>query len=201
MNDAVVYDRQKQLKLTACPQATVVGVGGTGAWVAIIIAMSGCQNLHLMDADKLEVTNFNRVPLNPDTNTGRSKVEALKEFIENIRPDINISIYGRAGTFTLPLTEGVIFDCTDNHDTQIMVNEWAKKNARPYIRCGYDGTHITVTHRMPKWTTGEKHTGYEVFPSWVVPAIIASALAVAKVMKYPDMDVTIDVGEIGVKPE
>lgn len=201
MNRTELYTRQAELGLKRIPAMTVVGVGGTGSWVALFGAMSGCENLHLMDADHLEDSNFNRLPLNPTTNVGRNKADAVKELLETLRPDCNIIVYGRATQFTLPLTEGMIFDCTDNHDTQIMLNKWAKENGRSYIRCGYDGTHITVTHRVPTWAVGEKHTGYEIFPSWVVPAAVSAGAAIAKAMYKPDMEVFIDISQIGEKRE
>ena len=36
---------------------------------------------------------------------------------------------------------------------------------------------------------GEAPDGYVVIPSWVVPAVIIAAMAVAKIMKYPDAEV------------
>jgi molybdopterin/thiamine biosynthesis adenylyltransferase len=101
---------------------------------------------------------------------------------------------------TLIATTGTIFDCTDNQDTQRMLKGAADQNKRPYIRTGYNGTHITVTNRVPTWNVLEKpRTVYEIFPSWVTPAVVAAALGVAKAMYAPDLDVSLDLKEIGKK--
>jgi hypothetical protein len=78
-----------------------------------------------------------------------------------------------------------------------MLSKWAEANNQKYIRCGYDGTHITVTNRVPRWNTRAKaRTGYEIEPSWVAPAIIAAGFAVSKAMYCPDIEAGFDLREI-----
>ena len=64
--------------------ATVVGLGGTGFWTAIFLAMSGVEELILIDQDVLETSNLNRLPLKNE-HIGKKKVIIAKDFIENIR--------------------------------------------------------------------------------------------------------------------
>ncbi len=192
-----LYDRQELLKLKPVPSATVVGVGGTGSWTAQFLAMSGTEKLFLMDADRAEVTNFNRLPVSMEDNLNKNKTDIMSELIRSIRPKCSVVTEGRATGFTLGLTEGIIFDCTDNQDTQKTIYEYAKENNREYIRVGYDGTHITVTDRVPAWkVTGKERTGYEIYPSWVVPAAMAACLAVTKAMHSPDLRVISDIGQL-----
>lgn len=193
-----LYQRQEQLNLKDIPSATIVGVGGTGTWVAIYMAMSGCPELFLMDSDAFSITNFNRIPLEILANTNRPKTEAIQELVKLLRPECNVETMGRATIFTLPQTKGVIFDCTDAQAVQAEVYEFAVNNERDYIRCGYDGTHFTVSDSVPEWNTGgEPVTGYTIFPSWVVPASMAAGMAVAKAMYCPEINVSIDIKDIG----
>ncbi len=192
-----IYSRQEKLKLKAVESATVIGQGGTGSWVAILLAMSGCPELHLLDGQQLEISNFNRLPLDETKCLRQNKAEAIEEFILNIRPDCQVYTYGAANNFNLAQTNGVIFDCTDSQETQLQMHKWAETNKREYIRVGYDGTHITVTNRVSAWKVGEGRDGYTIVPSWVVPAVIASALGVAKAMYQPDLDVVKDITELG----
>lgn len=195
-----IYDRQKMLTLREVPVATVVGVGGTGSWVALFLAMSGTKRIILMDGDKTELTNFNRLPIPVRGNLGELKTEVIAKMLETIRPDCIVEQEGKANGFTLASTEGTIFDCTDNPKVQQMIYTFAKEHNREYIRVGYDGTHITVHDRVPKWGNVER-TGYEVFPSWVVPAAMAACFGVTKAMHNTELVVTGDIGKLTNKQD
>lgn len=198
MIDEELYNRQKDLNLNQVNSAIIVGLGGTGSWVALLLALSGSKSLLLMDADKLEPTNFNRIPVPKKDNLGKLKTVAISDLIRGLRPDCFIQIEGRAGAFTLEAAQGDwLFDCTDSQPTQMMLADWAKKHDRRYVRCGYDGTHMTVTDRVPTWNTKlEARTGYEITPSWAVPAAMAACFAVSKAMYCPETEVGADLKEI-----
>ena len=191
----LLYSRQKDLELNQIPSAIVVGCGGTGSEVARLLAMSGCLDLSLFDADRLEIHNFNRLCIPAEGNLGRPKTEAIAEYIKLLRPDCQITTYGKATVYNLlevPNGE-YLFDCTDSQETQIMLCQWAKDNNRIYIRCGYDGTHVTICDSVPQWQTSDKPTtGYEIRPSWVVPATLAACFAVSKAMYASDTEVRAD---------
>lgn len=198
--DVELYDRQTMLDLKQIESATVVGIGGTGSWASLFLGMSGCNKLYLMDGDLAEKSNFNRLPMPAEGNIGMQKTELVGNFITSLRPDCEVIRLGRATMFTLPTTEGTIFDCTDSQPTQAMLYKYSQENNRNYIRVGYDGTHITVTDRVPTWNTkGVEREGYLVYPSWVVPASLAAGFAVAKAMYGADIKVIGDIKEIKSK--
>ncbi|MFQ5885026.1 MAG: ThiF family adenylyltransferase, partial [Thermoplasmata archaeon] len=68
-------------------KAMVVGVGGLGALTAEIMARVGIGELVLMDYDKLEEANLNRLVYNVDQ-VGMPKVDALKEHLFKANPDV-----------------------------------------------------------------------------------------------------------------
>ena len=195
-----LYDRQTSLKLNPVPSAIVVGLGGTGSWVALFLAMSGCENLCLFDFDQVEASNLNRIPFPPEGSIGQTKTAAVKQLIETLRPECFITTFGKATAFSLAQADGeFFFDCTDRQDTQRQMFEWAKQYSRNYIRVGYDGTHFTIADFVPTWRTGPARTGYEITPSWVVPAALAACLGVAKAMFCPELNISGDIKNLEVK--
>lgn len=191
-----VYDRQRQLPLWVPPAIIVVGCGGVGFWVALFSALSGVEHIVLVDPDRVEVSNLNRIALMP-SDVGRPKAEVLAEVIHSVRPGTRVyPVVARVGPQGVTLQElldmlemqrygmgALVYDCTDHVPTQAYIAEQVAEMGLSdvrRIRAGYDGgEHITVTKRPPpQW--GDEGQGYEVVPSWVVPAALAAALAVYK---------------------
>ncbi|MBD3350081.1 MAG: hypothetical protein GF364_01185, partial [Candidatus Lokiarchaeota archaeon] len=67
----------------------ILGTGGLGAPVALQLAYSGCENLVLVDYDKIEKSNLNRQPFKLE-DIGRFKVDVLARELIKINPHINI---------------------------------------------------------------------------------------------------------------
>lgn len=64
----------------------VVGVGGVGSWSAEALARSGVGRLTLVDLDHVGESNTNRQIHALSCTLGQSKVEAMRERIEQINP-------------------------------------------------------------------------------------------------------------------
>ncbi len=86
---SVMYDRQASLGIYSPEEVSIIGCGGIGAWVAIDLAMTGTEKVNLFDSDDLEAHNLNRLPFTLN-DIGKPKVEVLKKYIENIRPDADV---------------------------------------------------------------------------------------------------------------
>lgn len=69
----------------------ILGAGGIGSNVAVNLVRSGVSNLKIVDFDKIDLSNLNRQFYFYDQ-IGRSKVEALKENLERIAPNLNLEI-------------------------------------------------------------------------------------------------------------
>ena len=198
-----LYDRQQQIGLSIPENITIVGVGGIGSWVGILSAMSGVTNIYLFDPDVMEESNRNRLPFCQGS-LNRPKVEVVADYIRAIRPEANvIAVAEKLDGVLLDIqmtTTNIILDCTDSPKTQFMLYKRCKENKSPiYIRAGYDGTNITVTSNVSGWIkTDVEEEAYTVNPSWVVPAVTVAALAVGKMLKYPDQEVSGDISEIGI---
>lgn len=197
-----LYDRQQSLTLALPPSITVVGCGGIGSWVAILAAMSGVSSLYLFDPDIMEETNRNRLPF-CQSSLNRPKVDIVAEYIRAIRPDaIVVAIPEKLEGVLLDIqlsVSAVIVDCTDSPRAQFSIYNECKKRGTNYIRAGYDGTRITVTSSVSGWIkTDVEEENYTVNPSWVVPAVTVAALAVGKMEKFFDQEVSLDISEIGI---
>lgn len=70
-------------------KVAVAGLGGLGSNVALFLARAGVGHLHLIDFDKVDITNLNRqhyfIP-----HLRRYKTEALKEQLLDINPWLDI---------------------------------------------------------------------------------------------------------------
>lgn len=185
-----VYARQSMLHLSVPASAIVVGCGGVGFWVATFLAMSGVQNIVLVDFDHVEEHNLNRIALLPG-DVGKRKVDVLAEWLTALRPEANVfPMHGRiGGSISLQDVRGVLprhnsvtlYDCTDRISVQKLLHEECQWLGIKRIRAGYNGgDHVTVSELPPAMWGNTEETGYEIIPSWVVPAVIAAAMAVAK---------------------
>ena len=79
-----VYNK---LKLSA---VAIAGLGGLGSNVAIALARAGIGHLHLVDFDKVDISNLNRQQYSIK-HIGLYKTEALKSIINEINPYIEIT--------------------------------------------------------------------------------------------------------------
>jgi hypothetical protein len=175
----VLYDRQKNLEMKKINTATIVGCGGIGFWVGLYLAMSGCSEIFLIDADTLEVTNLNRLPYTSE-DIGKNKAIALMEFIKRVRPECNvIPIQEYLTPENAPgLIRGThVFSCADKHivdDVLFSLQHYANFE---FCRCAYDGKYISVSDTIPM-RIGEPKEGYTIIPSWIIPSALTGAIAV-----------------------
>ncbi len=82
-------------------RVAIFGVGGVGGYVAEALARSGVGTLHLIDDDKVSVTNLNRQIIALHSTVGRYKVDVAKERIADINPEAIVHTYK---TFYVPET-------------------------------------------------------------------------------------------------
>jgi len=185
------YERQKDIKMNTDIKVAVVGLGGVGYWVAKFLAMSGVNEFQLFDNDTLEIHNLNRLDL-PISTLGMNKADVAKRVIENIRPDAEVkSVPFKFKPEFLRGSVNVIVDCTDKISSQESVSSYAKSKGIKYMKVGYDGTHITIANKVAGW--GESEDGYQITPSWVVPAVVVASLAVGSILKYVGKELSIDI--------
>ena len=197
MPEQAIYERQNLISNLKIPEvASVVGCGGTGFWTALFLAMSGTEELILVDSDIVEVSNLNRLLLQ-ETCVGKKKSQSLKELILSVRKDVRIEIQDMRieKPIDCQVLRGEVFCCTDNLKSQQIICAFCKKNDIPYQRVGYDGTILNVSKTFPLSFKEDARDGYTVTPSWVIPAVFASAAGVAS-RTYKELCLMDDLGKI-----
>lgn len=80
----------KENFLNASVSVAVCGLGGLGSNVAVMLARAGVGKLHLMDFDKVEMSNLNRQYFDME-HVGMLKADALKEIIAGIAPNCHVT--------------------------------------------------------------------------------------------------------------
>ena len=138
--------------------ALVVGVGGLGATVAEILTRVGIGRLVLIDYDKLEIANMNRLIYKP-SQVGMYKVEALKEYLFEISQDVDIVAYpndittGEGYKTFIEETEksDVVFGCVDTFGVRLFMNAKCVKKGKTFIDGGasLDGIRGSVQVVIP----------------------------------------------------
>ncbi len=196
-----LYERQDLIEDLDIPKvATVIGVGGTGFWTAVFLAMSGVEEIILVDKDMVEASNLNRLPLK-DSLIGVKKINAASDFISQIRSPIRIEAHDMRIEKPQDCTalRGIVFCCTDNLKSQQIVCAYCKKNNIPYQRIGYDGTTLNVSKAFPlSFKEEAEETGYSVTPSWVIPAVFAAAAGVSSKL-YKELCLMDDIGKVNIQ--
>lgn len=133
---------------TAC--VAICGLGGLGSNVAISLARAGVGTLHLIDFDKVDISNLNRQQY-AVSQLGMCKSEAMKQNLAEIAP------YCKVITHTTKLTEenlsliadcDIVCECFDNAECKAMlVNGVAERYPDKYIvaASGMSGLHTGNT--------------------------------------------------------
>ena len=68
----------------------IAGLGGLGSNIAAMLARSGVGNLHIVDFDKVDLSNLNRQNYYID-HLGMYKTEAAAKILKSINPYLNIT--------------------------------------------------------------------------------------------------------------
>lgn len=106
-------------------QVTIVGVGALGSIIAELLARAGIGKLTLIDSDFVELNNLQRQALYLTKDVGRPKVDAAKERLQAINPDVTVeTVRDHLEKKNLSLLDcDLVLDGTDNMETRFLLNE------------------------------------------------------------------------------
>ncbi len=82
------HTKERHQKIKAA-RVAVAGLGGLGSNIALLLARAGVGTLHLVDFDRVDISNLNRQAYEI-RDLGRFKTEALTEHIRRINPYIKV---------------------------------------------------------------------------------------------------------------
>ncbi len=115
-----------QLKLKQA-RVLMIGTGGLGAPLGLYLAAAGVGHLGLVDFDTVDFTNLQRQVTFGTSDVGRRKVEAARERLANLNPEIEINVFETmltsANALELFRDYDIIVDGTDNFPTRYLVND------------------------------------------------------------------------------
>ncbi len=97
----------------------VVGIGGVGGHCAEALVRAGVGNITLIDGDVVAPSNINRQLFALSTNVGQNKVDAAKERLLSINPNLNIIthniFYSKENSCDINLTQfDYVIDAIDS---------------------------------------------------------------------------------------
>ena len=137
-------------KLTEATVA-VFGVGGVGSFAVEALARSGVGHLILIDKDNIDATNINRQLHALNSTVGRSKVEVMRQRIQDINPAAQVETVQK---FFLP-GENVedfficrydyVVDAIDNLTAKIFLVEECKRRGIKIISSMGAGNKLDST--------------------------------------------------------
>jgi molybdopterin-synthase adenylyltransferase len=118
----------------------IVGMGGTGSIAAEQLAYLGVRKFILIDPDRIDVSNLNRVVGACASDVGRFKTDVAVDMIARIVPDqVSQRIVGDV-TRTRVARElrgaDFIFSCTDSHGSRAVIQQIAYQYLIPCIDVG-----------------------------------------------------------------
>lgn len=107
----------------------IIGCGGLGSAAAVYLAASGLGHVHLIDYDKIDLSNLHRQVFYNPQQIGLSKAKILTDYIQKISPFV------RATYTEEPITKSnideqlnsfsIIVDCTDSLSTKYLLNDYS----------------------------------------------------------------------------
>jgi molybdopterin/thiamine biosynthesis adenylyltransferase len=140
------FGREGQYRLSRL-KAAIVGLGGTGSVVVQELAYLGVNRFLLIDTDRVEVTNLNRLVGASDSDVGQYKTAVSARQIKIINPSSAIDRVDADVVLQSSLRRlldcDIIFCCTDSHASRAVLNQVAYQF---YVPCVDMGVVINAEH-------------------------------------------------------
>ena len=110
----------------------IIGCGGLGSAAAVYLAATGIGQIHLVDYDKIDISNLHRQVFYKLKEVGNSKVRSLANHIENISSSVSVSIHeepvAKNNIEEQLKSFSIILDCTDSLQTKYLLNDYCVLN-------------------------------------------------------------------------
>lgn len=149
------HGAELQKKFSAVSVA-VCGLGGLGSNVVISLARAGVGKLHLIDFDRVDISNLHRQQYGV-SQLGMYKTDAMRQILADVAPYCEVVTDAvRLNEETLPLIADcdIICECFDNAECKAMiVNGVSERYPEKYIvsASGMSGLHTGNTIQTKKF--------------------------------------------------
>ena len=163
------YDRQVRAfgseghERIASSRVVIAGLGGIGSIVAMELAHLGVQDIVVIDDDRIEDSNLNRLLGATPDDVGRLKVDFAAEQYLRLQPEAHVATVPAQirdqAAIAAAANADVLFGCVDTDSGRLILNELAVTHAIPYIDCGTginasDGLIDNAGGRVIVWVPG-----------------------------------------------
>ncbi|XP_015892483.1 SUMO-activating enzyme subunit 2 isoform X1 [Ziziphus jujuba] len=141
---------QQQFSAIKGAKVLMVGAGGIGCELLKTLALSGFQDIHIIDMDTIEVSNLNRQFLFRQSHVGLSKARVARDAVLRFRPQISITPYHanvKDSNFNVDFFKqfNVVLNGLDNLDARRHVNRLCLAADVPLVESGTTGFLGQVT--------------------------------------------------------
>jgi molybdopterin/thiamine biosynthesis adenylyltransferase len=200
-NEAIRYSRQMlipgwgeegQARLKGA-RVFVAGAGGLGSPVAIYLAVAGVGEIHVCDADAVELSNLNRQILHPDDRIGRPKAASAGETLRGLNPAVRIVTHAdRLDGHSVERIVGqpdLVVDCLDNYETRYLLNDYCLEWGIPFLHGAVESLLGQLTFLRPPETPCLRCIFPEAPPKRIFPVLgatpgVIGAMQAMEALKY-----------------
>ena len=131
-------------------RVAVIGVGGVGGFATEALARAGVGSITVLDADKVVPSNLNRQIIATQKTVGMLKVDAVKQRIVDINPDISVEtlpfFYDDSTADRIDLAQfDYVLDCIDSVRSKLLLIEKAVSSGTPIIASMGAGNKLDPT--------------------------------------------------------
>lgn len=129
----------------------LIGAGGLGSPAALYLAASGVGRIGLIDADRVDRSNLHRQVLYGEADIGRPKVEAARQRLTGLNPEIEIvphpEWFGADNARGLISAYDLVLDGSDSFETRYLVNDACVLEGIPCVSASvssFEGQLLTI---------------------------------------------------------
>ncbi len=155
------YDRQirafgieGQRKLNKL-KVTVVGAGGTGAIVCEGLVRLGIKNITIIDYDKIEKSNLNRLQGTSYKDVHKFKADVIAKKLKNYDKDVRIQVCKQDikddSAIDYLVQSNIIFGCTDNAESRYILNKISSAYLIPIFDVGVSLSNFNKEQIKATW--------------------------------------------------
>ena len=167
-------------------RVAVAGLGGLGSHVAVMLARAGVGTLHLVDFDRVDLSNLNRQEYWV-SQIGRYKTEAMREILLEINPYLQVETdtvrLDESNVLEIFQKDSLVCEAFDRAESKAMLINTllsARKDVVLVAASGMAGSHSgnairTVKKMRRLYLCGDETNGIEQGESLMAPRVTLCA--------------------------
>jgi len=108
-------------------KVVVIGCGGLGSIAATYLAASGIGQIHLVDFDRIDISNLHRQVFYSPKDVGKLKAKRLAKYLKSIAPLVSTTwektLINKSNCSEIIEKYEYVLDCTDHLPTKYLIND------------------------------------------------------------------------------